>query len=119
MDGIARWMGLTKAVYYTARMGYFKKKGRGVPKLHFVCHVKDFDPAHNAKMFIEVFNFAVEQGCYFTVHKKQVKTSKHINKEAVLEIDRQIYRCIGMKAQVAIVHTIQAYVNNLIYEGKL
>ena len=117
MDGIAEWMGLVKAMYYTNRFAWFTQQADG--ELKYVSHCRDFDPKIKDEIFLLVMAHAVQSGCEIIIARKAVKTSKYINIECVMTVKGQIYRSMGMNFQTAIVNCISQYVNNLNYEKRV
>ena len=117
MDSLAKYLGLTEAVNHTGKMAYFTRSRGGY--LKFVCHIKDFDPRENKDTFIALLDAVVKEGAEITVHHKNLKSSKYVRYEAVMEINKQIYRALGVTCQPAIVNTIRKFVENLERENKL
>ncbi len=116
MDALARYLGLVKAVNHTGRLAYFKPRSK---TLLFVCNIKDFDPRENKEVYTMLMDAIVKEGAEITVHHKNLKTNPYIRFEAVMEINKQIYRALGIGCQPSIVNTIRKYVENLERENKL
>ena len=117
MDSLAKYIGLTKAVNHTGKLAYFETRRGGA--LKFVCNIKDFDPRDNAVVYVTLMDAIVKAGAEITVHHKELKNSRFVRYEAVMEINRQIYRAVGTGCQSAIVNCIRRYIDNLEREGKL
>lgn len=117
MDELAKYIGLTRAVNHTGKMAYFKVGRGGHHK--FICNVKDFDPRENNAVFIALMDAVVKNGAVITVHHNSMKNSTYVRYEAVMEINKQIYRALAMGCQQVIVGVIRKYLENLEYENKL
>lgn len=117
MEHLAKWMGLIKAVNHTGRWAYFKTLKGGT--LRYICDVKDFDPRVNKSVYTGLMDVIVERGAEITVHHKNLKNNATMRYEAVMEINKQIYRAIGASCQPAIVNCIRKYIENLGKDAKL
>ena len=117
MDALARYIGLVEAINHTGRRAYFTKSRSGY--LKFVCHISDFDPRENKAVFITLMDAVVKNGAVITVHHNSMKNSTYVRYEAVMEINKQIYRSVAMGCQQVIVSVITKYLNNLEHEKEL
>ena len=116
MDNLAEYIGLVEAINHTGKRGYFKPLKGG--SLRYVCYLKDFAPRENIAVCMTLMDAIVQRGGEITVHHKQMKNSAFIRYEAVMEINKRIYRAIGMSCQPAIVNCIRKYIDDLDRDSK-
>jgi len=112
MNILAAWSGYVEAMYYTGKMAYFKRKGQS-HELHFVCHVKEYNPRLKPDQFMDLVDIILfrEMGS-LKIERIRNSVRKYINIRATVILDNQTYVYEGVDGPAAVVKCIENKIKN-------